>query len=337
MGQNKRKVIKPTQYDKINKSDNKSLTVNFLPSKTSAHNVDSWETGHKSPNFTSPLQGEALNTVDVEYNIPYQKTDKEENSSTPFLFTQNNKISPVYDKPPVTKNEEWVSDLASDYDLCIVFPAEKGFSFLTINIKCLYCVYLGDFKEEGRKYITCFRQLGFDLFIYRGLKDKDEIFVLIRAPLQKLRDFADFIDFEMCLDEQNCKAQLERGNSSKGIKPIIIPHRPEFTSLRPHQNIYAKYSNNVDESLYWRETRYDNPFRKSIRLKLSTLLLESRPPGGGEPLQIEKDIYNGYLKACFPLHSKSAMKNISHQWLTYPFNNLPIEVKILNCLIKLLM
>lgn len=110
--------------------------------------------------------------------------------------------------------------------------------------------------------------------------EADEIILLLRVSLSKLRLFADQIDFEMLLDETAVKKHMEKGNPAKDIRPIFIDDGEGITPYKPYQYIYGKYSQQIDESLYWRPEGMEHPFRDSVRLKLCALLLESRMPGG---------------------------------------------------------
>ena len=44
--------------------------------------------------------------------------------------------------------------------------------------------------------------LGLDLYLFYGASNRNEVFVLIRASIDRLRTFADDIDFQMLLDAQ---------------------------------------------------------------------------------------------------------------------------------------
>lgn len=62
----------------------------------------------------------------------------------------------VVDTRSQSRNEieegiHWVTDMAGDYDFCIVFPAENG-----------------NFTQKGTKYCTMLRKLGFEMFGYKG-------------------------------------------------------------------------------------------------------------------------------------------------------------------------
>jgi anoctamin-10/anoctamin-7 len=169
------------------------------------------------------------------------------------------------------------------------------------------------------------KSLGFELFVYKNIREETEIIVLIRTPMEKLRAFADNIDFVMKLDSEVIKNLIETGNADLGIAGVEIQHRPDITLLEPFEYIYGKYSRNVSESIYWKEPGMDHPFRDLIRLKLTALILESRMPNGGENLKIRRYIRSGWLKACFPLHNRAKTENLHIEWQKFPFKAQPLD------------
>jgi hypothetical protein len=123
------------------------------------------------------------------------------------------------------------------------------------------------------------RQHNFDIFAYMAVQDKTSIYVLLRAPLEKLRAFADIHSFPILLDPEVTQRLLEAGNPEKGIAPVKLEHRDDITHLKPFENIYGEYSRGVDELLYWRDSNRSDPFCRPLRLKLSLMILHSSPPG----------------------------------------------------------
>jgi hypothetical protein len=109
---------------------------------------------------------------------------------------------------------------------------------------------------------------------------------------------------------------------------VTIPHNPEITSLKPFEYIYGRYSQNISESLYRKETSTDlHPFREILRLKLSALLLESKPADGGQKLKIRRYLSRRDILACFPLHTPLNLAQLKSSWLpwkVYPWA-IPLE------------
>lgn len=199
-------------------------------------------------------------------------------------------------------------DLACDYDFCVVLPASKG-----------------ELSERGKGYIKALRLLGFEIFMYKNLDPENEVVLLLRAPLEKLRSYADQIDFVMLLDPEQVKKQLEEGDPEKSIGPVSISHMKEISPYEPYDYIYARYSRNISEILYWREDDAETPFREMIRLKLCALILESRSSGRKEALKIRRYIRSGWMKAVFPLHNKVRTELLSMKWNRFPFQRIPLD------------
>ena len=202
---------------------------------------------------------------------------------------------------------DWVKDFAGEYDFCMVFPVVNG-----------------GFSEKGRLHIESLQRLNFELFAYKGARSDKDLIVLIRAPISQLRSFADSIEFTMKLDPIVIQKLLEKGDSHANIAPVIIPHRPDISPFTPFEQIYGKYSQNVTEEIYWKESGSDHPFRELIRLKLCSLLLESRNNDGLYYFNIRKALEEGELKGCFPLHDRAKTQELGREWNIFPRRLLPL-------------
>jgi hypothetical protein len=202
----------------------------------------------------------------------------------------------------------WEKDFAERYDFCIVLPAKDG-----------------EPTDRGRGYIKTLRKLGLELFIFKNLREQTEVFILLRASLEKLRAFADRINMPMLLDSQEIQSALAAGDAEKGIAPIVINDIPDVTSYKPYQYIYGKYSRLAPERLYWRDS-LDTPFRELIRLKLCALILETRPDGGkSENLKIARYLRNGWMLGCFPLHDRAKTELLEYKMSFYPMQTVPLD------------
>lgn len=73
------------------------------------------------------------------------------------------------------------------------------------------------------------KKLGFELFAYQSQYPdcNGAIFVLIRTPLERLKDFAEGSGFKMKLDPVRIKDKLAEGDKEHNIEPITISHIPE--------------------------------------------------------------------------------------------------------------
>lgn len=112
------------------------------------------------------------------------------------------------------------------------------------------------------------------------------MFVLIRASLQNLRRVADEQQLKLLLNEDKLQSVLEAGNAEKNIAPLSVPHDPSETEFRPYEYITGRFRCEVDKDLYWRPEDISHPFRESVRLKLTQIMIELPPPGGGGTIQV---------------------------------------------------
>ena len=73
------------------------------------------------------------------------------------------------------------------------------------------------------------RKLGFEISAYPSHHPecKGAIFVLIRTPLERLKDFAEENNFKMKLDPVRIKAKLAEGDKEHNIEGVNIAHLPD--------------------------------------------------------------------------------------------------------------
>jgi len=208
---------------------------------------------------------------------------------------------------------------------------------------------LGSFKEEGLEDNTFIRKNGYDwdmamVFptegrpaesdpskqVYEVVADKlyahgietymyysaqnDEIICKLRCPVDRLRKFADSIDYKMLMSEKELQAFCEQGNPELGIGPINITHDPEYTPLRPYEFVYGKYEGSLDESIYVRANRQlEHPFSQVHRIKLMVGIIENKLKGCG--IKWRMHLFNGNMLAFFPLHNDAERAALRRAWL----------------------
>eukprot|EP01032_Pedospumella_encystans_P010538 gene10538-12308_t len=201
------------------------------------------------------------------------------------------------------KNEE----LSSAYDYVMVFPMEKSAA--------------GGFQQTPTaKYaVSEMNKAGLETFSYLSIQD-DELIVLVRCPAAKLREFADEIDFKLELDPEVVKESLrvgqkdvEKGDGSYKIRPVVINDSPVYSPLNPYENIYGRYEQNVGDSLYLIPEGEASPFNKQIRLKLIYYILRAPHNQGGCGLEVTRMIFKKTLLSIFPLHERGVCDQIVHE------------------------
>jgi hypothetical protein len=172
--------------------------------------------------------------------------------------------------PKLLEHDPGHLDKASEYDYCMVFQVDPN---------------TGGMTRYTYRVLRKMRLHGLDLFIFYSLR-KTHLMVMIRLSLEKLRSLADKLEFKMLLDEKILQETARAGNPDKSIGPIDILHDPEESFIRPYEMIYAKYRDELSEELYWRPSRISHPFRESVRLKLTQILIESKPSDGSHPIKL---------------------------------------------------
>jgi hypothetical protein len=216
--------------------------------------------------------------------------------------------SPAIGETNSTGSPGWVKDFAGQYDFCVVLPAENG-----------------EPTQRGRGYLETLHHLGFETFIYKNLRAEKEIFILLRAPLEKLRAVADNLDFVMLLDPSEVTQQLADGDKEAGIGPVVIPDNAAVTPYPHNQYIYGQYSRQINERLYWKEPGWKHPFRELVRLKLCAIILETRPAPNKENLKIVRYLRNRWMLGCFPLHDRAKTEMIDYKMKFYPMQAVPLD------------
>lgn len=204
------------------------------------------------------------------------------------------------------RGSNWKADFAFEYDYCVVFPVNEMSGYLT---------------DLGHHYVQKLKRLGIELWGFKSKSGK-EIFALIRAPINTLRNFADDTTHKMLLDPVKLKELANAGNPEKNIAPFDVPDNKAIVKFDPYQFIYGEYSKNVAEELYYRNEEEDHPFDPLTRLKLTALIIESKPKAGGEPLKIRRYLRTKAMLGFFPLHDQSRIELLEKSWLnlyTYPW------------------
>ncbi|KAJ1415495.1 hypothetical protein B484DRAFT_434715, partial [Ochromonadaceae sp. CCMP2298] len=111
-------------------------------------------------------------------------------------------------------------ELSSKYDYVMVFPMEGDAGALKQTNVCKHAV-------------DVMTKAGLETFCYTSIQD-DELIVLVRCPIAKLKTFADTIDFKLELDSEALKAALAAGGPN--IKPVFINDDLKYSPIGCHDN-----------------------------------------------------------------------------------------------------
>ena len=118
--------------------------------------------------------------------------------------------------------------------------------------------------------------VGLETYSYYTV-ERSEIIVKIRADVERLSKHATGIKYKMLLDEEELKKAAEAGIPNR-VCPVIIPHDPEITDVRPHQFIYCPFPDDKDShllSLFAHASGLQHPFSSTIRSKLIMSIIEN--------------------------------------------------------------
>lgn len=212
-------------------------------------------------------------------------------------------------------------ELSSTFDYVMVFPMDKH-----DNSK----------QSKYAKYVVnAMNGAGLETFSYTSIQD-DEMIVLIRSPHEKLKSFADELDYKLELDPVVLKKVLAEGvkdpeskDDGYRIKPININEDPLYSTLSPYDYIYGKYDSETNQDLYRKHSDgvSETPFSKAVKLKLIYYMLRAPRSQGGCGLEINKLIFRKKMLAIFPLHERDVttqLLDIIWDWNCAPWS-VPFE------------
>lgn len=208
------------------------------------------------------------------------------------------------------------AEICYDYDYVLVFPLDKEARPTPTAEQALKSIH------------AC----GLETFSYLSVQN-DELMVLVRCPLTKLRAYADGINFRLLLDKGVARELCAQGDALAGIAPIHIADSPEYSPLDPYAYLYGKYEQDLPESLYWRpiaDTAEQNavgPFRENVRLKLVHYMLQGNKQSGGCGLKIDKMLQKKQLLAVYPMHQPHHVRALLLLWAkhSWPWNQ-PLDM-----------
>lgn len=224
-------------------------------------------------------------------------------------------------------------DDANTYDLCLVFQVgdrEKNVTWkrgkkkneVTKNEFDLFqerwCVFVGRLEKAGLKFT-----------LYKSQDEKD-VFCLVTAPEQRLKEEAEKVEWDLELDPDEA---LEQGKTLK-IRLAELTADPDAPEISQFQwkHLYGPFQYN-DEDYINRESLYlkhqqGSPFRTVDRIKLLYVILESERRLNGCNFEISTFLKNPKhpLVACFPFHEKYKLKELESKMVRYDgLKTLPLK------------
>jgi len=148
---------------------------------------------------------------------------------------------------------------------------------------------------------------------------EDEIYLTIRCKPKLIGKYADLLNYELPLNEENAKMQAKKG--SAGIKgfEILEPDQEEAeygknlvsTPRRPFTHLYGKYERELDH-LYERSEGLSHPFSTVHRIKILSDVIESKTLCN---VDCTAKLNEGKMLAYFPLHNDVERELLKKEWL----------------------
>ena len=195
-----------------------------------------------------------------------------------------------------------------NYDVCVVFPGENG----QFKPECL---------EVVSKIIVMFHKENISMF--KSVM-KDEIFVLIHIPLDKLKGFADSFDLTFIANPVELQKRATKGWPDRNIKPLKVDVDNEkikkhgITKFDTFNFIYLVYEANDEfQDLYLNDEHHGSPFGDRHRINIIHRMLDDQMEVGGLELKLRKLTKEGIIKAAYPLHNPNKLQFIKRAWLSY--------------------
>ncbi|CAN0077413.1 unnamed protein product [Scytosiphon promiscuus] len=194
---------------------------------------------------------------------------------------------------------EYIAADGYGFDYVMVFKAETA----------------GVITEYATKTIQKIMAAGFKVRVYFSCS-KEEIFCEMRAPVERLMQFADQVNRRLLLDRFQLSEAAAGGDAEASIAPIKINNDPNISFRSPFECIYARYDRRPDlQHLYYKSDGMWHPFRAVVRLSINIDILKAPMCLGGAGLPVDKLKLEGKILALFPKHFKQNKLRLRNNWL----------------------
>ena len=223
----------------------------------------------------------------------------------PANYGATSQMSPVESKPQSTlkssqtlNDRQFFNEMGYGWDVVMVFPTEGP----------------TEPREDGktrRTYNEMLKKLaaaGLDTYAYFSVQ-KDEVYVKIRANLDRLQQQADALNYSMELDKDKLKAAASRGFPKFNIGPLKLSDDKRICKYDPYDMIYAKYdTDDLLKPLFKHAPGMNHAFGSIQRIKIIGLIIEGSTSLSGCEINIDKCLEVGDILQYFPLHDPVAAK-----------------------------
>lgn len=180
-------------------------------------------------------------------------------------------------------------------------------------------------KKRGDDYKTM-QEILFDVQSKTGLKlylfyssDKKYIFCKVGATIDRIKKGADELDFNILLDENYLRTQVDIGDTP-------VQDEPDITLLKPYEYIYGPYEREPEfHDLFYVPPGQNHPFRTVDRIKIIMEILQSDADWGAG-LELYSLKSSGSLVTYYPLREHKCMRALDRDWM--PWSIMPWEQPI---------
>jgi hypothetical protein len=182
------------------------------------------------------------------------------------------------------------------------------------------------FTQEGKEIMRILLELDFDIFAYQGYFGRS-IYVLLRAPIWRLRILADTLEWSMLADGEVVRSLMESSPS----EPTFVQKDNDNDIAQkgcrlyePYNHIYFPFNKAMPHKLYSRPEGDIHPFTEDVILKLTLILIESLPQIQNQTNQRGSKLQRidlkglqvgGHIQSVFPLHNRRLLDKLSTETL----------------------
>ena len=208
-------------------------------------------------------------------------------------------------KTSISMTQEEMDDEGYGYDFVMVFRVWTEDDKLTEYQK----------KNNLRDIVRRLNRGGLQTFLYFSAS-KDEVFCKIRCPLERLKQEADRIDYNVRLNDEQLQQAAAAGIPGAGIAPINIVDMIGASNRAPYEFIYGKYD--TDDRLQIIYEKYGTrriPFRSVDRLKLILGIIAARSNQGGCFIDTNMHVEKGALEGFYPLVEALEKEDLQRKWV----------------------
>lgn len=267
--------------------------------------------------FTQKLLPEQKEEVEMKSQTPSSSPQPRPVHAHPHAHNPIHRTAHAAEPSGGTMSIERTAILPSEgyrWDVCIVVPNPEFIP--PEEDEAAAEIRKGDQEEQARFYEELMERLVLaHLQTYCYLSgDGDEIYIKIRASLERLQEHAELREMVLLLDADYVRKHIDNKR-----QPIM--DNADETSMPPYQFIYAKYKADK-HAMYAKADGLAHPFSATVRIKLVMDIIDSEDPTCCK-LKLRKLANDGgeghqsHVLAYFPLHDYEKREELTRVWLNW--------------------